>query len=291
MSTQHLSADTLADLQEGLLDRSAADEAAAHLHGCAQCRTDRRALDGVRSRLAEEPGPPDLPPEVARRLDDALAAAPGPEAHRPPVAAPTVTPLRRTGPGRVPVGNRVLQAAAAAVLVLGAAAVGIGALTGGGDEAATSADSAAGGQAGVASGPEATTGTFRVLTTGTDYGPDAVAGAVPGLLTSRQGTEVSMSDPADLGTAEDADGREAAPVVPARSVLPIADLTGCLGELAQGGPDTPLAADVASFRGQDAVLLVLPTQDDPAAVDVWVVTPQCSADDATLLHFARTARP
>ena len=54
MSTQHLSADTLADLQEGLLDRSAADEAAAHLHGCAQCRTDRRALDQAEDGIRDD---------------------------------------------------------------------------------------------------------------------------------------------------------------------------------------------------------------------------------------------
>jgi hypothetical protein len=49
--------------------------------------------------------------------------------------------------------------------------------------------------------------------------------------------------------------------------------------------------DVARFRGKPAAVIVLPTPDDPAKVDVWVVGPECSQADAKMDYFARVNRP
>jgi hypothetical protein len=67
-------------------------------------------------------------------------------------------------------------------------------------------------------------------------------------------------------------------------------LADCVTAL-NDGPVTPLAVDVASWRGSAAAVVVLPTTGDDSTVDVWVVGPGCGPSDATVLYFARAARP
>ena len=57
------------------------------------------------------------------------------------------------------------------------------------------------------------------------------------------------------------------------------------------GPATPVAVDLARFEGKPAALVVLPTPDDPAKVDAWVVGAGCGENgDAQVLYFRRVAR-
>ena len=62
--TEHLDADALADLEEGLLDRDHVAAARAHVAGCPRCRDELAALTGVRELLAGagevEPMPADV---------------------------------------------------------------------------------------------------------------------------------------------------------------------------------------------------------------------------------------
>ena len=71
--TEHLDADALADLDEGLLDRDHMASARAHVAGCPQCRAELAALTGVRERLAAAAEVEPMPAEVVARLDRALA--------------------------------------------------------------------------------------------------------------------------------------------------------------------------------------------------------------------------
>jgi len=69
----HIAIDELADAAAGLLDSERARQVRAHARECAQCRQTSRALAEVTDLLATDPAPP-MPPEIARRLDDVLAA-------------------------------------------------------------------------------------------------------------------------------------------------------------------------------------------------------------------------
>ncbi len=108
----HLDLDTLADLAEGLLDEDQAASAGEHLASCSSCRERSAELADVSRILAEAPMPP-LPPELAQRLDAAIAAevAANPPGEHPHLAIPH---RRRR--------FQLLAAAAAAVVVVGAGA-------------------------------------------------------------------------------------------------------------------------------------------------------------------------
>lgn len=276
---RHLSPETVADLREGLLDARETMAAQGHLLDCRRCAALSEDLAEVSALLAGHGDTGDLPDDVAERLDAALAA------ERPsalPTAATTVTPLHDTSRG--PAGMRVLQAAAAIVLVLAGVGVGVNAFrAGGGDDTATTADSAGGAaQEGAASG----TG-YPVTRSGRNWSAGTLGPAVPGLVTGSLAPAADAAPPeagGDQGTARDLASDEVGRLA---GGPPLADCVAALVD----GPGTPLAVDLSSWEGNPAAVVVLPTPDDPSSVDVWVVGPQCSQADARLLYFARVARP
>src|SRR6266498_5634549 len=69
----HADFDLIAAFREGLLDQESGELVGHHLGSCALCAERRAALDEVTTRLADDPTPP-LPPQLAQRLDAALAA-------------------------------------------------------------------------------------------------------------------------------------------------------------------------------------------------------------------------
>jgi hypothetical protein len=274
----------LADLQEGLLPPTPAAAVSGHLGGCASCRADYEALGRIPVRLAEaaEVGP--APPDLVDRLEDALSSEPRP-------ATVTITPLASARRNRLARDNRVLQAAAAAVLVLAATAIGVSAVQ----------DRSPSTQAGTADEPtagdaarELAAGSVPVLSTGTDYTPDSVATAVPRLLAS-DGPPVLLDERRSA-----ADGSAAPSEYAAEDASRLgagAALSGCVTALADD-PDTPavemptpLVVDIASFSGRPATVIVLPTPLEMDRLDVYVVGPDCGPADAKVLHFARVARP
>lgn len=154
----HLDLETLADLDEGLLDPQQAEAARAHVDGCAQCRDDLAALTSVRDLLAADAADLSLtmPDDVADRLHAALAAEP---ALTPPAdhaegsadapAAPPYAPVVVTTLPQRPTGHRgrnQLLGGLAAAAVIALFALGISVLPHGssseskaGSAAATSA--------------------------------------------------------------------------------------------------------------------------------------------------------
>jgi len=249
----------------------------SHLTGCTTCHDDVAALQELRGRLAAAGATGPMPAELVTRLDTLLAA-------EGRAATVTITPLPdlpRRRPGR---DNRMLQAAAAAVLVLAATAVGVSAIQGGGDSDAANKSVEAGGDS---ARELSSDGSVPVLSTGTDYTPESVAAAVPGLLAG-DGPPVQLRDaPEAANGALDARTRLGAG----------AALSGCVSALADD-PDTaapelptPLVVDIASFQNQAATVIVLPTPGEAGQLDVYVVGPDCAPADAKVLHFARVARP
>lgn len=122
----HPSTDTLADLDAGLLGPDAAHDVRAHLAACPACAEQSAAFLAVRSALAGQPDPGPVPPDVADRIDAALAAA----------AAERGLPLTALGATEevlepVPAHRRLLTRVLAAAAVAGVVGIGAWAALGG----------------------------------------------------------------------------------------------------------------------------------------------------------------
>jgi len=257
-------------------------------------------LAGIPNLLAAASDAGPVPADVAGRIDEALAA-------EPPVLAAgsaTVTPL---APRReAPMGMRMLQAAAVLVVALAGIGLAITARDGGNDSSTTAAGSA--GKEAAQALPD--DGSFPVTTSGRDWTQDSVVAAVPELLTGSTAaadgaaaptSPTSPSAPSgsaseDAGPSDDT-GVESSGGATARlsgnaagrlaGGPPLAECVTALND----DPVTPLAVDLATWAGQPAAIILLPTPGDPTSVDEWVVAPDCSIEDAKVLYFARVARP
>jgi anti-sigma factor RsiW len=302
-SSTHLSPDTLADLQEGLLDADGEAAARRHLEACPDCRADLAALTELPALLAAAGDTGPVPELVTARLDRALAGAaadatadPGPA-----TAARTVTPV---APDRGPVrGMRLLQAAAAVVLVLGVGALGVSALTHGGNgdagtsTAGTAADSGGGSQA----APEAAT-VAPITASGRDWTSSSLRTDVAALLTGtvgrtyalydRQATKGSGQDGVAPGPSASAPAAQRELATAAGGADRLADptaLRACVANVTDGDDSLqPVAVDLARWQGKPAAVLVFPTTDDPASLDVYVVAPDCPT--GLFLDFERVPR-
>lgn len=278
----------LADLDADALDPAAAEEVRVHVADCATCGESLRALAQTRSQLAALADPP-LPAEVSRALDarlETLRAAPVVPA--PVVAAPTaageVQPLRPVARRRWPVS--LPGAAAAAVVTLFLAAIGVGALNsdlgdGEGADLATSGDASDSGASGGG---------------GEESGPMTLAAPPAPIFSGRNYTAATVVEAASAGVGQRADAM-AAPQAPTATVPAAlqrlsqsAALQSCLTALGEGRPATPLVLDYASYEGAPALVVVLP-EDGDTDVGVWVVGPDCAAGNADLRYFVRAARP
>jgi len=284
--TEHPSADTLADLTEGLLDDAQARTAEEHLQGCPRCASQRAALQRLPAVLAAAADTGPMPEDVAARVDVALAA----QARRSTATgAVDVTPLHT--PSRAPWGMRVLQAAAVLVLLLAGVGLAVTAVDrGSSDENAASG----GGGSNDSVAEEKAVADYPVSASGRDWEQETLVDAVPGLiagsvaLTAPQSSLGAQSESgADAGGApQDRVARELA----GNAAAPLADgpvLADCLGRLGLG--PTPLAVDIARWQGRPAAVIVLPAAEDPATVEVYVLEPTCPKGG--VLFFASRPRP
>lgn len=276
MSTDdgHLSLEQLADALAGGSDD------AGHLPSCGQCG---QALQDLRAASARVTGvlaglpAPALPDDLDRRLHDSLRAERA-------EAGTGVTPLsaRRVRPARW------LPAAAAVVLLLAGAGYGLSRLGGG---PGSGSPAAGGGASQSAAGLE-----LARSSTGTDYaGRASLARALPALL--RGGASAPPEAAADGATTQSLPGA-APPPAAAKAADPLArlrtdaGLAGCLLALLppQDPSVRPLAVDYALFRGAPAVVVVLPGSV-AGKLDVFVVGPQCSPANDSVLFYTSVDRP
>jgi hypothetical protein len=289
----HVDVDTLADLEEGLLETEQATTIAEHLETCPQCRARRDAIDDVQLLLRDRGAGADAPaPEdVVRRLDDALAAAATPL----PTASATVTPLHTasatvtplTSPqarARQPWMTRVLQAAAVFVLVAAVGGLGYGgikALSGGDSTGASTAADSGGGQARTQKREAAHP--YVITSSGRNYTASSLRSAVPGLLSGKfdatargTGGKATPSKTPTGPTAEHAPAAGSA--TDSERLRDKKALAACVANLAgeKKGVVTPLAVDIARFDGKPATIIVLPDTKDPSTVYAYAVAPDCA---------------
>lgn len=284
--TAHLDPDQLADLSAGLLDGATAAAAQSHLARCAHCRADADLLGRIPEilQVAADVGP--MPDDVGDRLDAALAAE-QPSSQRPD----NVRPLPVAATRRWWADHRILQTAAAAVLVFagGAIAVPLFQASIGSHDAATSSSGAkkvgppeAGAAADSGTDHSASVG---VLESGTHYTEQTVAEDVSRLLAAPErtaGTTEQTDAPAEPKTAErvSATSRLADPEA----------LAQCVRELAPGGKARPLLVDLARFNGREAAVIVLPRPGEEDRLEIWVVGPGCTRGNAHTLHYQNVPR-
>lgn len=107
--------DTLADLHAGVLDATTASTLRRHVDECSDCTAVLDALDATRTSLGSLPSV-QIPPDVAARIDSALAA----EAGRADLSGGTTT-SRAASPPPAPHSNRPLRAVPSGDRRLGAA--------------------------------------------------------------------------------------------------------------------------------------------------------------------------
>ena len=283
----HLSSETIADLQEGLLDGEPARRARSHLQDCPVCAAGDGALSDVPLLLAAAGDTGPMPADVIGRLDAALASEP---AVRPGAATVAALADHARVP-RAPLNMRLLQAAAVLVLLLAGAGIAVSAWNGGSDTS-TSADSSAGAGSADQGAPEAASA-YPVTASGRNWDEESVLAAVPELVSGTLNPPAAASPGSDAGSdaGTDAGSDERARELASAPAGRLADgpaLAECVGRL-NLGPVTPLSVDLAQWRGSPAGVIVLPTPDDPATVDVFVVEPSCP--EGTFLFFTRAPRP
>ena len=278
----HPDLDHLADLQEGLLPPGPAAAISDHLEQCEACSADFAALAQIPSRLAGAAEVGAFPDELAGRLDQTLD-------EQPRAASLTITPLAVARRNRLNRDNRILQVAAAAVLVLAATAIGVSAYQGG-HSPGSSADSAA---AGGSPREFSNDGSGTVLSTGTDYNQDTVVAAVPRLLAVDAAKSLANPEATDGPTR----ASDQATATGANRLSDPTALTACVTALSDNADTTvveratPIVVDIAKYDHQPATVIVLPAPDRADRLDVFVVAPACGPADAALLHYTRVPRP
>lgn len=268
MTDGHLLPERLAEHAEGLLATEDSRAVEDHLRGCARCRGTATALESVSSQLAAAPESLPTPPDVAERVDRALAAEWREHARRAESSSAGILDRFRA---RLP----ALAAAAAGVAVLGFAgwAVGTGALSSGGDDAETAAEAPlevqeeAGGDEAAQAEPApqddaapgdggADEGAQELRTEDSEAAGDAPAGDADTSRVDEQALEEQVLDVArraETGGATD----------------------GCGSRLANEQGTGLVGSAPTDHAAPGSVLVVLDT-DDPGAVHGWVL-PSCDA--------------
>jgi hypothetical protein len=231
-----------------------------------------------------------------------------------PLASVTVlpTPEQRARRGAP---RWLLPAAAAAVVVLLAGGIVKGLGTGGSSSGGGSVTAA---QASAAPSPTASAETHS----NTAYTRENLSGQVGSLVAGRYVASPAVpgnaggkesSDTAGNGTTASASASttENAPVASTGQPSPSADrsagspaiasgtppllagasLDACLAQLTGGSTTAAVAVDRGTFEGKPADIVVVPTENDPTSLDVWVLAPGCTAANADVLNFSRIARP
>jgi len=240
---------------------------------------------------------PSMPPQVAARIDAALAELGPLPAPAGQGGAPTVVPFaapRRPAAGwRSP---RVLQVAAALVLVVGAGVVGVKAISGGttSTPSASSASATAVGAI-VTMSNRAYSSTSLVPEVRSLVAASPARAASAGQVSSAA-VPGAVSAPSAAGApAASAAPAGAGPLDPALRTLTSSTtaLAPCIAAIEDGLTSyvAPIAIDAGSYDGKPALIVVLPGANNPDAYDVWVVGPTCGANkDAALISYQSVAR-
>jgi hypothetical protein len=318
----HLTAEVLADLDEGLLDEASEQHARHHLDHCAECRARHGDLASLTETLralgeqhgeqqGEHPGE-EMPAEVWNQISSALASEPV----STPEGSATVVPMQ---PGRTRRFGRPgigLVAGIAGVALVGAIVV----------PWLRSENSASmnDGAADAAAAPSVTRSPlpqdFLATRSGTRYNPDSLGPQVNQLVadrvklfdTQRNGYAQEDGSASPSGTQRATPESTSAPNPSADNTVTSAGVGGQLARLLRkAGPmatspaaaqqclesyldvsdEVPLAVDIGLWQGKPAAVIVLPLSD-PTLVEVWVINPTCDTSNGQdpTYYFATLSR-
>lgn len=281
MTGQHPESDVLAEFQAGLVTGRRGASIASHLAACDRCADLNDQLGDVPALLAAAPVPP-LPDDLGRRLDLALAAevATRNSAERTvdDSPAPRASGPRHGRPWDFRLAQRVLVAAAAAVL-LAAGGYGLSRVTG--SSSSSSANSASAGTGAAAPAAPALPYKRSAASGASAAGihPQLEAPRAFAVVTSH--TDFLRATLVPQLKAEVHRFGQAA--VPARELAPGA-VQGCALRVTRGViPGTVTLVEKARFQGQPAVVIVAVDGHHDAA---WVTTASCSASSDHVLATA-----
>ncbi len=282
---EHPDVAEISDLTEGLLPTARSTEVRRHLDTCELCADVHASLEEIRGLLGAVPGPPRMPAEVAGRIDAALAAeallhattpaagtvgedpAPSPA---PPDADPshvsreTSMPSDRlagrprpstTGPGR----KGRLRSGRRRIAVLGTvftvAALGLGTVV-----LSSLKDDA---------GPD----DARRTTASDTFSEEKLEKQVTDLLARNQETGKDSASPRTFGLESEADAANP-------RVLKAPSVPECVRE-GIGRDDAALAAEPGVYRGEEALLVVLPDTSDDTRVIAYLVESTCVSNPSS----------
>jgi hypothetical protein len=284
---------------EGLLTPERSTDVETHISGCPLCTDVRSSLDEIRNALGTLPGPPQMPDDIAGRIDAALAAeallnatAPGPTTDVSRETAPTTAedarpglrgdaarrgtqeaapPLGRpdaaTGPGRQPPRRRsrrrtVVLSATGAIAALAFGTLFIPGLLSSSDDSGAVRHAESGRETAIGQPHEG--GANSLTAVGLEEQVHTLLAKTPGASTTRA-----------------QDKPESAPDISAESspTLPLAkDGTESIPACVQKGTERsepPLAASKETYEGSAAYLIVLPNPDDAKRIDAYVIDASC----------------
>jgi anti-sigma factor RsiW len=276
VSDDHSSLDELADLDEGLLQPSRADEVRAHLAGCAACRDRHQSLRDVHDELAVLP-PETMPPGVVEKLDRALADAAPRSATIVPLAP--VSQQRRRGQRGWP----AMAGVAAGIVLIGfVAAVVVGALGHGGssDGGSTTAGSAASRTGGLA---PLSTRHFTKSVSSKTFNHTSVIAEVRRLVSGPPTGATANLSPTSSGNSQ---ANTRVPALVPQALHPLysspSALLHCAATLADQKDAVPIAVEftrytTTSVRHAPSVLFVFSV--DPTHVEVIVASPDCTGQE------------
>ena len=309
--SDHLTAELLADLDEGLLDAESAEHARAHLAHCAKCQHLHQSLRDLTSALQELPEEA-MPDQVWRNLKEALEAEQTAAAAAAGTAtsAATVTPLdsarseQRSWVGR----TWGAVAVAAGVLFVGALIVPGLLDTSNGDSssgATADADPEAAGEVSSANGDSLAQ--YAISRSGRQYQEAELDAQVTQLVAAKSAD--NGYDTPDVVSSDAAPASESTQTTPTptsssgavfgagdlkRSSLLLADAEDaavaaklCLDQYLLAPGVAPLAIDIGEWKGHRAAIVVLPIADDPTKIEVWVINPVCAdkTGDVQVWHY------
>jgi hypothetical protein len=199
-------------------------------------------------------------------------------------ASVTVLPTGEERRGRSSRGLTTLLAVAAAVVVV----VGVGAMIKGTGGLSAETSSSAGA---ASSAPEDSSGGSTVNASGQDYSAALLAAQARDLV---DGKLVEATPAVGTGATAPTAPTPSTPATRSAQGYSLADratLAQCVTSLTGGTAVTPVAVDEGTYEGKPAQVVVLPTDGDPASLDVWVVAPGCgNGTEPTVLEFQRVAR-
>ncbi|MER6220379.1 zf-HC2 domain-containing protein [Streptomyces sp900105755] len=287
----------ISDLTEGLLPPARTEEVREHLDGCDLCTDVHASLEEIRGLLGALPDPPQMPADVADRIDAALAAetlldAAAPVTHVSRETSPRETSARETspagdrpagrpngssGPGRRNRGRDRGRRRRAIVLgtVLTAAVLGAGSFflqSLGGDGTTTAQGK-----------PTSSAGTFSKST---------LQSQVQDLLGTRTNTQRGSQKPFGIESQPSGAGSTETPYT--TRIQPSVPVPTCVRSgISQNGD--VIGAKQGTYEGKDAFLVVLPDASDASRVTAFIVDATCdgkaSASPGKVLLTESLTRP